>query len=167
MDLPYEALEKAIWCGFAGLGFGILFNVPMRSLVVIWILAALGGIAKNLLVFAGIDLILASFIGASFIGFLSIVAAHQKHAPPLIFSIPALIPMVPGVFGFRTMLGLIQLSNSHAPENYSLVLYQTANNGIKTLLITMSLAVGASIPMLITRKTSAKDLKFSLRRKPT
>lgn len=163
--IPYNALEIAVWCGFAGLGFGVLFNVPPRSLMVIWLLAAVGGLAKNLLVHMGIDLVLASLAGASLIGVLSIIAAHQKHAPPLVFSIPALIPMVPGVFGFRTMLGLIKLSSSVDREGYSLVLFQCINNGIKTALITLSLAVGASIPMLLTRKTSAKDLKFSLRLK--
>lgn len=163
--MPYDALEKAVCCGFAGLGFGILFNVPPRSLIVIWILAALGALAKNLLVHLGVDLILASLAGASLIGVLSIYAAHQKHAPPLVFSIPALIPMVPGVLGFRTMLGLIKLSSSVDQEGYSLIVFQCINNGIKTALITLSLAVGASIPMLLARKTSAKDLKFSLRRK--
>jgi len=163
--IPYNAMETAVWCGFAGLGFGVLFNVPPRSLLVIWLLAALGGFTKNILTLAGTDLILASLAGATLIGVLSIFAAHQKHAPPLVFSIPALIPMVPGVFGFRTMLGLIKLSSSVSQEGYSLVLFQCINNGIKTALITLSLAVGASIPMLLTRKTSAKDLKFSLRRK--
>jgi uncharacterized membrane protein YjjB (DUF3815 family) len=161
----YSAVEIAVWCGFAGLGFGVLFNVPPRSLLVIWILAALGGLTKNILVHIGVDLILASLAGATVIGILSIPAAHQIHAPPLVFSIPALIPMVPGVFGFRTMLGLMQLSSSVSQEGYSLILFQAINNGIKTALITLSLAVGASIPMLLTRKTSAKDLKFSLRRK--
>jgi uncharacterized membrane protein YjjB (DUF3815 family) len=163
--IPYLALEKSVWCGFAGLGFGVLFNVPPRSLLIIWILAALGGLAKNLLVGTGVDLILASLAGATLIGVLSIYAAHRKHAPPLVFSIPALIPMVPGVFGFRTMLGLIKLSSSVDQEGYSLVLFQCINNGIRTALITLSLAVGASVPMLLTRKTSAKDLKFSLRGK--
>lgn len=163
--LPITALETAAWCGFAGLGFGVLFNVPPRSLMVIWLLAALGGLVKNSLVHLGVDLVLASLAGATLIGFLSIFAAHQKHAPPLVFSIPALIPMVPGVFGFRTMLGLIKLSSSVSQEGYSLILFQSINNGIKTALITLSLAVGASIPMLLTRKTSAKELKFTLRRK--
>jgi len=154
-------LEKGIWFGFAALGFAILFNVPQRALIQIFILAAVGGLTKVFLVKAGIDVIIASLIGASLIGMLSIQAAHNKHAPPLVFSIPALIPMVPGAFGYRTMLGIMQLTGAITDDSYSLILNQTINNGIKTVLITLTLAAGASIPMLVTRKSSAKNLKIS------
>ena len=42
--------EKGIWLGFAAMGFGILFNVPQRSLLIIWLLGAIGGLTKFLLV---------------------------------------------------------------------------------------------------------------------
>ena len=154
--------EKAVWFGFAALGFAIIFNVPQRTLLIIWLIAALGGLIKVLLMQLGINVIIATFLGASFIGILSIPAAHNKHAPPLVFSIPALIPMVPGVFGYRTMLGLLKLSSAINTDNYSVILNETVNNGIKALLITLALAAGASIPMLASRKTSAKELKINL-----
>lgn len=156
-----ELLEKAVWFGFAGLGFGILFNVPLRSLTIIWILAALGGLARNVLILIGVDAIIATLLGAGLIGMASIYAAHKKHAPPLVFSIPALIPMVPGVLGYRTMLGILRLTGSlEDSDSYSDILNQTINNGINTLLITLTLAAGAAIPLLATRKISAKNLKF-------
>ena len=153
-------LEKGIWFGFAALGFAIVFNVPQRTLKIIYFLAAVGGLVKVFLLWAGVDVIIASFLGASIIGILSIPAAHNKHAPPLVFSIPALIPMVPGVFGYRTMLGIMKLATEINNEHYSLIVNQTINNGIKTILITLTLAAGASIPMLATRKSSAKNLKI-------
>lgn len=156
-------LEKGVWFGFAAMGFAILFNVPQRALFQIFILAAVGGLTKVLLIKSGIDVIIASLIGASLIGVLSIPAAHNKHAPPLVFSIPALIPMVPGVFGYRTMLGIMKLTGVITNESYSLILNETINNGIKTILITLTLAAGASIPMLATRKSSAKNLKITMK----
>ena len=156
-------LEKGIWFGFAALGFAIVFNVPQRTLITIYFLAAVGGLFKVFLLKAGIDVIIASFLGASLIGVLSIPAAHNKHAPPLVFSIPALIPMVPGVFGYRTMLGIMKLATEINNDNYSLIVNQTINNGIKTILITLALAAGASIPMLATRKSSVKNLKIHKR----
>ena len=142
------------------MGFAILFNVPQRTLIQIFILAALGGLAKVFLIKTGVNVIIASFLGASIIGILSIPAAHNKHAPPLVFSIPALIPMVPGVFGYRTMLGIMKLTGVITNDNYSLIVNETINNGIKTILITLSLAAGASIPLLATRKSSVKNLKM-------
>jgi uncharacterized membrane protein YjjB (DUF3815 family) len=155
-------LEKGLWFGFAALGFAIIFNVPQRTLKIIYILAALGGLTKVFLLSIDINIIVASFIGASVIGILSIWAAHNKHAPPLVFSIPALIPMVPGVLGYRTMLGIMKLAANVNAADYSVILNQTVNNGIKTLLITLTLAAGASIPMLASRKTSAKNLKIKI-----
>jgi uncharacterized membrane protein YjjB (DUF3815 family) len=153
-------LEKGIWFGLAALGFGILFNVPRRTLWVIWVLGAIGGLTKVFLLEGGIGVVLASFAGASFIGVLSIQAAHGKHAPPLVFSIPAVIPMVPGAFAYRMMLGFMNLTGDITSENYNELLHQTVNNGLKTLFILMSLAVGVSIPMLATRKESAKVIKL-------
>jgi uncharacterized membrane protein YjjB (DUF3815 family) len=158
-----EILEKAIWFGFGGVGFAILFNVPVRTLFAIWLLAALGGIAKLSLLFLGANVILASLGGASIIGILSIPAAHGKHAPPLVFSIPAVIPMVPGVFAYRMMLGLIKLATDTTDTAYSQVLSDTVSNGIKALFILMSLAVGVAIPMLIMRKSSVKHFKMTRR----
>jgi uncharacterized membrane protein YjjB (DUF3815 family) len=159
-------LEKGLWFGMASIGFSILFNVPPRTIFVIWLLAALGGLLRLLFINSGVGVILASLAGSSLIGLLSIWAAHNKHAPPLIFSIPAVIPMVPGVFAYRMMLGFIRLAGNPADSNYSMILNETVNNGIKAIFILMVLAVGVSIPLLITRKSSAKDLRLK-KKKPT
>ena len=42
-------LGKAFWCGWGALGFGILFNVPPRTLFAIWIGGAMGGFLKFVL----------------------------------------------------------------------------------------------------------------------
>lgn len=153
-------LENGIWFGFAAIGFAILFNVPQRSLFMIWLLAALGGLTKLFLVQMSINIVLSSFAGASLIGILSIPAAHNKHAPPLVFAIPAVIPMVPGVFFYQMILGLILLSGDHADISNSQVLSETVNYGLKVLFILISLAVGVAIPTLLTRKSSAKYIKI-------
>lgn len=152
-------LENGIWFGFAALGFAVLFNVPQRTLLIIWVLAAIGGLTKLLLIHFGISVILSSFIGSSLIGTLSIPAAHNKHSPPLVFAVPSVIPMIPGVFAYQMILGVLELAGNPLSKNYSLVLSQTVSNGLKVLFILMSLAVGVSIPMLITRKSTIKRIK--------
>jgi uncharacterized membrane protein YjjB (DUF3815 family) len=156
--------EKGVWFGFAALGFAILFNVPPRTLLVIWLLAAVGGLAKIMMVQIGAGVILASLTGATVIGVLSIPAAHNKHAPPLVFAIPAVIPMIPGMLAYRMILGLITLADNPGISSYSQVLSETVNNGLKVMFILMSLAVGVAIPMLITRKNSVKDIKIKKRK---
>ena len=153
-------LEKGIWFGVAAVGFAVLFNVPVRILLPIFIMGALGGLTKVVLLQFEINVIIASLFGATLIGFLSIAFAHSKHAPPPIFAIPAVIPMVPGIFAYRIMLGLIKLATDidHASSNQ--ILSETVHNGLKVMFILMSLAAGVGLPMLITRKDSAKEIRF-------
>ncbi len=153
-------LEKGIWFGFAALGFAVLFNVPQRALLVIWLIGASGGLMKLILMQGNIGIVMASFVGATLIGILSVYAAHNKHAPPLVFSIPAVIPMVPGAFAYRMMLGLIKLAGTNIASNsYSQTLAETTSNGLKALFILLVLAIGVAIPMLISRKETIKKIR--------
>jgi uncharacterized membrane protein YjjB (DUF3815 family) len=153
-------LEKGIWFGFAALGFAVLFNVPQRTLIIIWMLGAAGGLTKLLLMQANVGIVVATLAGAAVIGVLSVSAAHNKHAPPLVFSIPSVIPMVPGAFAYRMMLGLIKLAGTAVTDpTYHQTLAETTSNGLKTMFILMSLAAGVSIPMLISRKDTIKKIR--------
>ena len=153
-------LEKGIWFGFAALGFAVLFNVPQRTLIIIWMLGAAGGLTKLLLMQANVEIVVATLAGAAVIGVLSVSAAHNKHAPPLVFSIPSVIPMVPGAFAYRMMLGLIKLAGTAVTDpTYHQTLAETTSNGLKTMFILMSLAAGVSIPMLISRKDTIKKIR--------
>jgi uncharacterized membrane protein YjjB (DUF3815 family) len=156
-------IEKGFWFGLVAVGFGVFFNVPARALISIFIMGALGGLTKTTLLLLNVNVVLATFAGATFIGVLSILFAHKNHAPPPIFAIPAVIPMVPGIFAYRMMLGLISLAANAGMADYTHVLSETVNNGLKVMLILMSLAGGVGVPMLLTRKDSAKEMRL---RKP-
>ena len=74
----------------------------------------------------------------------------------MIFSIPSVITLVPGVFAYRTMLGLMKLTENVGTD-YTLTLLKTVHNGVTTLFIIMSIAIGVAIPMNIMRKTSVNN----------
>lgn len=154
-----EILERCSWFGFAALGFAVLFNVPPRTLVTIWLLGVAGGFVKLVMLKLGLGPVMASFLGASAIGLLSIPAAHNKHAPPMVFSIAAVIPMVPGVFAYRTIIGFVQLTGDIG-SFYPQVLSETVNSGAKTMFILMALAVGVGLPNIVMRKESAKEMRL-------
>ena len=155
--------EKWIWFGFAAVGFAILFNVPKRTLWLIFMMGALGGALKVFTMAMGGGIILASFLGAMLVGFISIGAAHFKHAPPFVFAIPAVIPMVPGAFAYRAMLGIIKLTSNVDNTVFVNLMEETVNNGLKAAFVLMALAFGVSAPMLFTRRESAKEIKVPLK----
>ena len=123
-------------------------------------MGAAGGLTKLLLMQCNIGIVVATFAGASLVGVLSVSAAHNKHAPPLVFSIPSVIPMIPGAFAYRMMLGLMKLaSTAVSDDTYYQTLAETTGNGLKTLFILMALAVGVAIPMLVSRKETIKKTR--------
>ena len=139
-------LFKAFWCGWAALGFSILFNVPIRNLVGVWIGGAIVGLVKfGVLYFAPSTIVLASFFAALLAGIYSMIIAHVLHEPPMIFAIPSVIPLVPGVFAYRTMFGLVKLSGKTG-EEFSQALTETVHNGTMTLFIITAFSLGVIIP---------------------
>ncbi|MBA4410616.1 MAG: threonine/serine exporter family protein [Bacteroidota bacterium] len=160
-----DILSKSFWAGVAAIGFAVLFNVPRRVIFPIWTLGALGGLIKFTALQFESGIVFASFLGATFIGIISIQMAHMRHSPPLVFSIPSVIPMVPGFFAYKMMLGLIALTSIENTDAYLQNLIETVNNGAKMTFVLIALGTGVAIPMLITRKESIKKSPFNKRKK--
>lgn len=156
-----EILIKSFWSGIAAVGFAVLFNVPRRVIFSIGWLGAIGGLIKFSVMNFDIGIVFASFLGATLIGIISIQMAHARNSPPLVFSIPSVIPMIPGFFAYKMMLGLIALIRIENTDTYIQTLIQTVNNGAKTMFVLISLGTGVAIPMLLTRKESIKKSKFN------
>jgi uncharacterized membrane protein YjjB (DUF3815 family) len=147
---------KSVAAGVAGVGFAVLFNVPQRTLLPIGILSALGGLVKFGSMHFGVGIVFASFLAAIIIGVVSIRMAYSKDSPPLVFYIPSVIPLVPGFFIYKMMLGIMSLTSVIDTNLYLQNLITTVNNGSKAIFILISLGIGVAVPMLITRKETIK-----------
>jgi uncharacterized membrane protein YjjB (DUF3815 family) len=154
-----EIIIKSIAAGVAAVGFAILFNVPQRTILPVFILGAAGGLVKFGTMHFGTGIVFASFLAAIMIGILSIRMAHFKNSPPLVFYIPSVIPLVPGFFIYKMMLGIMSLSNITDNNLYIDNLINTVNFGVKATFILISLGIGVAAPMLITRKETVKKKK--------
>ena len=160
MNEWFDVGFKAFWCGFAAFGFGVLFNAPPRTLFAIWTGGFLAGFVKFALLHAipGSGVIICSFIAAFIVGAASVPVAHSRDVPPMIFAIPSVIPLVPGVFAYRAMLGLMKLTGNIGIE-YSQVISETVHNGVITLFVIMALSLGVAVPMHMT-KDSVKKIRW-------
>lgn len=156
-----DILTKSIWAGVAAIGFAILFNVPKRTIYAIAAIGTVGGLVKFSAMHLDMGIVFSSFLGAIAVGIFSIQMAHLRKSPPLVFSIPSVIPMVPGFFAYKMMLGLMDLTSLENTDAYLQTLIQTVNNGVKMLFILLSLGIGVAIPMLLSRKESIKKSKFN------
>ncbi len=151
-------LEHLLWPGLASVGFAILFNVPQRTLIVIFGMGAVCGLTKFISMELGLQVISATFLAAIAVGFLSIAAAQNKLSPMYVFAIPSIISTIPGAFAYRTILGLIKLTQDLDSSTYIQVLSDVTSNGLKAVFVLLSISVGVALPMLLTRHESAREI---------
>jgi len=153
----FTILTRAFWCGCAALGFGVLFNTPLRSLIAIWI----GGFIAGLIKFSGLSsdlglsVIISSFLGSLFACTASLPLSKWRDVPLVIIAIPSIIPLVPGAFAYRAMMGLMKLTR-HSAVDYSIVISDTVYNGVMALFVILAITFGLTIPIFL----------FGIRKKP-
>lgn len=138
--------------------WGILFGSPRR---VLWVAGLLGGLAHALrfvLIEFEVGIITATLVGSVLVGLLGIFAAHRVHSPPVVFTMPACITMIPGLFAYRTMLGGIKLTNLSAVGRNPDILFDLSYNLTLTMSLLFTLAIGISIGALLFRKSSVRDI---------
>jgi uncharacterized membrane protein YjjB (DUF3815 family) len=84
------------------------------------------------------------------IGILSLWFGRLSHCPMTVLYIPALLPMIPGMYAYRTLFALVMfMQNLHKPgvaETYMQTLF---SNAIITVSTVFLLAVGATIPIFV------------------
>lgn len=148
LDLAGVIVQDAFWSALAGFGFAILFNVPRRALVGCAIAAAVGHATRTLLERGlALDLVLATLIGSIVIGFVGHLLARRHGTPALVVTVSASVVMVPGVFAYRTMIGLLQISTGAADP--ALALVEASTNAIRTAILLGAIGLGIALPTLI------------------
>ncbi|WP_196599256.1 threonine/serine exporter family protein [Pectinatus frisingensis] len=142
---PY--LVYGIAAAIASVGFSTIFNVPKRLL---WVVA-LGGMisvcTRNFInIGLGMGLPTGSFAGAMIVSFIAIKAVHYVHTPIHVITLPSVIPMIPGVFMYRLMFGIININIIDV--NSFIKVFQS---GITANLTILAIAVGVAIPHMFAR----------------
>lgn len=123
---------KSLFSSFlASLGFGFLFNIKGRHLILAGIAGAIGGFLYKLGLYMGMDEMISNFIGALGLTLCSEIFARIYKTPVTTFVVCALIPLVPGGGMYRMMLAAVQGSVDNA-----------LSIGLQTLSIAGCLALG-------------------------
>lgn len=140
--------------------WGILFGSPRRILWVAGLLGGLGHCIRFVLIHFDVGIITATLAGSVIIGLVGIFAAHRVDSPPVVFTMPACITMIPGLYAYRTMLGGIKLTNVTGTNQSPDMLFELSYNLTFTMSLLFTLAIGISIGVLLFRKSSVRDIKL-------
>ncbi len=155
----FSLIEVSIWAGIAAVGFGILFNIPKKAIFTVFVLGLGAGLIKFILLGLDVNIIIASFTAAIFVGVLSMPMSHKIHQPPVVFSIPAVIPMIPGYFAYETILSIMNFTFIETDSIKRVELIDAIfTNSFTMFFILISLTIGVSFPMLMMRKNTVKNM---------
>jgi len=147
-------IYKALLGGPAAVGFAVLFNVPRKTLFAILIMGIVGVGLKFSLLAMNVHIVIASFTGAAAVGLISQFASSRIQTPPYILAIPSVIPMVPGIYTYKMMLGIVRLTGNYPEEKAQEIFMDTLHNGLNATFVIMALSLGVSAVTLLLRRES-------------
>lgn len=160
MDILLDGFFAAV----AAIGFGAVSDPPMRSFPRIALLAAVGhSLRFCLMKCAGLDIATASLCASFAIGMGSLLLGRAIRCPMTCLYIPALLPMVPGIYAYRTVFSLIMfLQSLDRPDEGMRYMQQFFMNATVSFGVIAMLAVGATLPIFVFSRRA-----FSLTRRRT
>lgn len=162
-DMLFNILRDFAIAFVVAVCWGILFGTPKRILVVAGLLGGMGHCLRFISLQLGIGLIFATLIGSIAIGFIGIFAAHKVHNPPVVFTMPACITMIPGMYAYKTMLAGIKVTDLATVQQDPSILITMSHNFMLTASLLFTLAIGICIAALLFRKTSVREIALARR----
>ncbi|WP_434357100.1 threonine/serine exporter family protein [Parasalinivibrio latis] len=146
MSLLLALLNDMFFAAIPAVGFALVFNVPKRALKYCAIGGALGHGLRFLMLHYGVSIEWATLVAATAVGMVGVYWSKRFVAHPKVFTVAALIPMVPGVFAYKAMIALVEINHrGYTPE----LLGAMVDNFLKALFIIAALAIGLAMPGLL------------------
>lgn len=146
MSFLLALLNDMFFALIPAVGFALVFNVPPKALKYCAIGGALGHGSRFVLMHWGLSIEWATLCAATLVGMIGVHWSHRFLAHPKVFTVAAMIPMVPGVFAFKAMIALVEINHrGFTPELWALLM----ENVIKAVFIVAALAIGLAMPGLL------------------
>lgn len=146
MTLVVALLNDMLLAMIPALGFALVFNVPQKALKYCAIGGAIGHGTRFLLMHWGISIEWSTLVAATLVGMIGVHWSHRFLAHPKVFTVAALIPMVPGFFAFKAMIAIVEINH----RGFSLELWGLMiDNLLKAMFIVAALAIGLAMPGLL------------------
>ena len=137
-----------LYSTIATVGFSIFLNVPKSALIPSGITGGIGWSLYYCLISATNNDILSNFLAAIVVAWISEVLARKLKYPAILFVIPGIIPLVPGLGMYNTMLYLVQ-------SNFELAISKGAN----VLFVGGAISLGILVVTSLSRTIKIVSLK--------
>lgn len=166
MTPHHSFLTYALAAAISAIGFATIFNTPRRLMLWVGVGGVIAVCFRNFVNLGpssgniGLDYgpIVGTLCGSALISIINIRMVHVLHTPHQCITIPAVIPMVPGVLMYRALYGFIEMQGVVGEVTFA------TNNAINGSLILLMIGIGVAIPNIFARKWIAPERKARLER---
>lgn len=144
-ELILQYIIDAIFAAIPAIGFAMVFNVPKHTLMYCGLGGAIAYTSRTLLMDLHFSIELSTFIASTIIGIIALYWSRKFIVPRPVYTVAAIIPLLPGTFAFTAMIALIDM-NSHAVTQE--LIAQFMENGLKAVWILGAIGFGLALPSL-------------------
>lgn len=156
-DICINIIEDALLAAIAAIGFSSISNTPRRAYLTCALIAAAGHSIRYALTLpelGGEHIIPASAAASFAVGLFAVMSAQRIKCPAEVCFFPALLPMIPGVYAYRTIQALLSCLCNTREEIFSHYFYLFMNNGLTCAFIIIVMVIGATMPVFLFKKIS-------------
>lgn len=158
MTVLGQILQDALFAAIAAIGFAAISRPPLRAYLYCAIIAALGHSVRFFLMNAqygpGMHILAATAVAAFVVGLLAVFLSPAARVPAETCLFPALLPMIPGIYAYKTFGALALCAFGNGEETFNHYFYLFASNGMTCLAILLVMVVGATMPIFMFEKIS-------------
>lgn len=152
-----EFIQDALFAAIAAIGFSAISTPPRQAYLYCALIAAAGHSLRFLVMqnrYFSLHIVIATTLAALLIGVLAVILSSKSRVPPETFLYPSLLPMIPGIYAYKTFGGLVMCMYQSTEGDFNHFFYLFASNGLTCFFILLGMAVGATLPMFMMKKIS-------------
>ena len=156
-DILVNIFEDGFFAAIAAIGFSNINYTPRRAYLTCALIAAIGHAIRYVLTLpelGGLHIITASTVASFAVGMFAVLFASRIKCPAEVCFFPALLPMIPGMYAYRTIEALLSCLYHTQEEAFSHYFYLFAFNGLTCAFIILGMVVGATVPVFLLKKLS-------------
>lgn len=152
-DMWTHIFQDAFFSAIAAIGFAAISTPPRNCFPVCALIAAIGHSLRYWLMDVqfgmGMHIVPATFAASFVIGSLAVFFSPVTKAPAETCLFPSLLPMIPGIYAYKTFGAMAKFVLSGNPEQSGYYFSQFAYNGFTCICILVCMAIGSTLPVFL------------------
>ena len=148
--------QDALFSAIAAIGFAAISRPPHRAFLYCPIIAAASHSLRYVLMNTGYEMhiIPATLIASFTVGLMAVLVSPLSKIPAETYLFPSLLPMIPGVYAYKTFLGLAVCIFSKEQVSFNNNFFLLWYNATTCCCILLCMVIGAVAPIFIFKKIS-------------